>query len=185
MLGDDHLEAGRVLLRELEQQLEQPANRLQVGVGLRFLDRAIGFLVDLLGREIDLGRLVDQQEPRDRAVVLDREQMQGKQRREVVGQMVLAAAGSAHGNRAFGSIEDDCDVGQIEPRRVSPELRLELLDVLRYLRRDNVQYRVQPFVAVVRADALLQILDLLLEAAVLALKPGKFLVRERGFPGTG
>lgn len=74
--------------------------------------------------------------------------------------MVLAAAGAAHGNGAFGPIEDDRDVGQVESRGEVSKLRLELLDELRYFCRDDVQYRIQPFIAVVRANTLSRSLTL-------------------------
>src|SRR6185437_4314580 len=78
MLGNNQLKSRNVLLSELQQQFEQPAHRLEVGIGLGLLHRAIGVAVDLLGWEVDLGWLVNQQEARNRAIVLCCEQMQGK-----------------------------------------------------------------------------------------------------------
>lgn len=60
MLGDDQLEAGNVLLSELQQQFEQPTNRTEVCVSLCPLHRAVRVLIDLHRWEVDLGRLVDQ-----------------------------------------------------------------------------------------------------------------------------
>ena len=90
--------------------------------------------------------------------------------------MVLRAAGSAHGNRALGTVEDYSDVGQVEPRRVVSELCLEFADVLCYLRRNDVQNRVQPLVTVVCADPLFEILDPQVELAVFTLKPSDLYV---------
>lgn len=73
MLSDDQLEAWNIVLGELQQQLEQPAHSIEVGVGFRLLHRTIGIPVYLLGGEVDLGWLVDQQEARNRTVVLSRE----------------------------------------------------------------------------------------------------------------
>lgn len=75
MLGDDQLETGDVHLAELQQQLEQSTHRVKVGISLGSLHGAVRCLVDLLGREVDLGRLVDQQETRNWAVILRREQV--------------------------------------------------------------------------------------------------------------
>ena len=61
MLGDDELEAGDVHFSELQQQLEQPAHRIEVLTSFGFLHRAIGVRIDLVGREVDLSRLVDEQ----------------------------------------------------------------------------------------------------------------------------
>lgn len=60
MLSDDKLEAWNIVLSELKQQLEQSAHCIKIGVGFRFLHRTISIFVDLLGREVDLGWLVDQ-----------------------------------------------------------------------------------------------------------------------------
>lgn len=49
MLSDDQLEARHIVLGELQQQLEQPAHRIEVGVGFRFLHRTISIPVYLLG----------------------------------------------------------------------------------------------------------------------------------------
>ena len=66
--------------------------------------------------------------------------------------MVLAAACAAHRNRPFRTVEDDSDVGQVEPCREVAELRLEHLDIPRHLRRNDVQDGAEPFVAVIRTD---------------------------------
>lgn len=59
MLVDDQLKARDVLLGKFQQKLEQSAHRIEVGVGLGLLHRAVGVPVDLLGRKVDLSRLVD------------------------------------------------------------------------------------------------------------------------------
>ncbi len=79
MLSDDQLETWDIFPRELQQQLEQPTHRIEVGVGFRLLHRSIGVPVDLLRGEVNLGWLVDQQEAWNRTVVLRREQMEGEQ----------------------------------------------------------------------------------------------------------
>ena len=79
MLSDDQWEAWNIVLGELQQQLEQPTHRIEVGVGFRLLHRTISIPVYLLGGEVDLGWLVDQEEARNRTVVLRREKMQGEQ----------------------------------------------------------------------------------------------------------
>ena len=50
VLGDNQLEAGDILLGELQQQLEQPAHGIEVGVGFGLLCPAsvgIGVFLDL------------------------------------------------------------------------------------------------------------------------------------------
>ena len=70
MLSNDQLEAWNIVLGKLHQQLEQPTHRIKIGVGFRLLHRTISISVDLFRREIDLGWLVDQQEARNRTVIL-------------------------------------------------------------------------------------------------------------------
>ena len=163
MLSDDQLEAWDIVLGELKQQFEQPTHRNEIGILFRLLHRAIGIPVDLFGRKVDLGWLVDQQKARNRAVVLRREQMQGKQCRQMVGQMVFATARPTHRHRTLGPIEDDRQLRQVEPCRVRSKFGIELLDVSRHLCGDVVEDRGQALVAIVGADLFLKLLDFIVE----------------------
>lgn len=99
----------------------------------------------------------------------------------MVGQMVLAAAGPAHRHRTLGSIEDYCQLRQIEPRRVRTEFGVELLDVPRHWSGDVAEDRSQALVAVVGADLFLKLLDFVVETAILCFQFGKILIREERF----
>ena len=105
-------------------------------------------------------------EVRNWAHILRREEMQGEQRRQMVGQMVLAATGAAHGDRTFGAIESDRQLRQVEPRRKISEFGLELPNILRNVRRNVTEHRRQAFIAVVGADLRLKLLDLVVETAI-------------------
>jgi hypothetical protein len=84
--------------------------------------------------------------------------MQGEQCRQVVGQMVLASPSPAHRDRTFGSIKDDRQLLQVQPRRVGLNSASNFWMYRETLCGDVVEDRGKAFVAVISADLLLKLL---------------------------
>ena len=62
MFRHDDLESLGVLLAKAPEHIEQAADGFKISIRFCLLDRSSGCGIDGLGRKIDLGRLVDEQE---------------------------------------------------------------------------------------------------------------------------
>jgi hypothetical protein len=135
---DNELKARNILRGEALQRLEQPPNRLKVRIFLAFrlLNRATGGCIGSLGREVDLSWLVDQHEPGNGMVVRRRKPMKRQQRSEMVRQMVFTTSGSIHVNWAARSVDDNCQIMEIETSRILAELAPQVANIARHVQRD-------------------------------------------------
>lgn len=85
MLRNDDLEAWDFLGGKVIEHLKQLPDFFQIGVPLRFFDRAGGGFVNLLRGKINLSRLVQKEERRHRFSIRRSEVMQGEHGPQMVG----------------------------------------------------------------------------------------------------